>query len=61
MNKKWVDTSHKSAEMYKSNLPGLNEEMLLVRILDISGMFETGWIVFKHIDDRFGYPSNGIH
>ena len=58
MNNKWVDASHESADMYKSNLDGLTEEMHLVRILDISGMFETGWVVFKHRDNRFGYPHN---
>ena len=58
MNKKWVVASHESAEMYKLNLPELNERMYLVRVLDISGMFETSWIVFDHRDSRFGYPHN---
>ena len=56
MNEKWVVASHESAENYKLNLPGLPEKMYLVRVLDISGMFETGWIVFNHIDNRSGYP-----
>jgi len=58
MNNKWIDASHESSENYKSNLSGLNEEMYLMRVLDIVGLFETGWIVFNHIDDRFGYPYN---
>jgi len=56
MNEKWIDASHESAENYKSNLSNLSARMYLVRILDIAGMFETGWLVFDHIDDKFGYP-----
>ena len=56
MNKKWVVASHESAEKYKSRLSGIDEKMYLVRTLDVAGMFETSWIVFKHWDNRFGYP-----
>ena len=58
MNKKWVGASHESAETYKSKLSGLGEREYLIRVLDIVGMFETGWIVFDHIDNRFGYHVN---
>ena len=58
MNNHWIDASHESAENYKENLSGLlkSEKMYLVRVLDIIGLFETGWLVFEHVDTRFGYP-----
>jgi len=56
MNKKWIRASHDSADNYKSNLSGIGEIMYIIRVLDIVGLFETSWIVFDHIDDRFGYP-----
>lgn len=58
MNNKWVDASHESAENYKSNLSGVDENMYLIRVLDVAGMFETSWLVFDHTDNRFGYPLN---
>jgi len=56
MNEKWIRASHESADNYKSKLSGIGETMYIIRVLDIVGLFETSWIVFDHIDSRFGYP-----
>jgi len=57
MNKLWIKDSYKSANLFRSGQCGSDDEMRLVRILDMAGMFETSWLVFDHTNkSRYGYP-----
>ena len=55
MNTKWIDASHDS--MLHMNARD-NSNLKMVRVLDSVGMFETSWMIFNHVTNRYGYPSN---
>lgn len=58
MNNKWINDSHENAEIFRHGRRFPGEKLQLIRMLDAIGMFETSWLVFNHIDNRFGYPLN---
>lgn len=55
MNDKWIRHSHLSVYHYNINdKPNLK----LVRELDMVGLFETSWMIFKHYSKMYGYPND---
>jgi len=55
MNKRWIEHSHLSADHYDvTNNPNLKQ----VRELDMMGLFETSWMIYKHPGNIYGYPNN---
>ena len=57
MNKIWIKDSHNSAAFFRDGCPEPDEKMRVIRILDVVGMFETGWLLFNHPYNKYGYPS----
>jgi len=58
MNEEWIRDSHKSAKFFKNILSDCDEteKMILIRTLDITGMFETSWLLFDHgCNTKYGY------
>lgn len=59
MNKLWVADSHNSAAYYRDGgRHDPEEDMRIIRILDVTGMFETSWLVFNHPHNKYGYPND---
>lgn len=56
MNEEWIDDSHNNAKLFRNKHHSSNKAIQLVRILDASGMFETGWLIFDHLHHNYGYP-----
>lgn len=59
MNKAWIRDSYNNAKILRgSGRHSDNEKLQLVRILDTTGMYETGWLLYDHVHNHYGYPSN---
>ena len=61
MNKAWITISQESADAYRSGYTFSDDEyeetVRIIRTLDVMGLFETCWLVFKHTNSQFGYPN----
>ena len=60
MNEEWVKDSEHSAKLFRSGRKhghDANERMKLVRMLDATGMYETGWLIYNHLHRHYGYPN----
>jgi len=59
MNKLWIKDSHSSARLFKNNPNEYDAAMRPISTLDMTGMFETSWMIFNHSNNTkygYGYP-----
>ena len=54
MNKIWIEASHES-RIHSG--PKDNPNLKIVRVLDAVGLFETSWLIYNHVNNRYGYPN----
>ena len=58
MNNRWISDSYESAAYFRRKFHNRRYSKLrLITILDVVGMFETGWLIYNHSNTtKYKYP-----